>query len=147
MRSSSVCAMHSRDRVCIWKDGSGCVAQLVEQLTLNQWVQGSSPCASTRNKRPFVWPFFLCWTKRTRARERVRNASWQEQANALFAPYVVKGTHGVKTNMGIYSPKQSPPEINGHFTAVFCLILWTLYPRDSYLCKYLYCLDRIWVLT
>ena len=28
---------------------SGCVAQLVEQLTLNQWVQGSSPCASTRN--------------------------------------------------------------------------------------------------
>ena len=58
MRSSSVCAMHSRDRVCIWKDSSGCVAQLVEQLTLNQWVQGSSPCASTRNKRPFVWPFF-----------------------------------------------------------------------------------------
>ena len=38
---------------------SGCVAQLVEQLTLNQWVQGSSPCASTRNKRSrcgrFLW--------------------------------------------------------------------------------------------
>ena len=29
---------------------TGCIAQLVEQLTLNQWVQGSSPCASTRNK-------------------------------------------------------------------------------------------------
>ena len=108
MRSSSVCAVHSRDRVCVWKDGSGCVAQLVEQLTLNQWVQGSSPCASTRNKRPFVWPLFLCWTKRTRTRERVRNASWQEQANALFAPYVVKGAHGVKTNMGIYSLCASP---------------------------------------
>ena len=26
----------------------GCIAQLVEQLTLNQWVQGSSPCASTK---------------------------------------------------------------------------------------------------
>ena len=26
MRSSSVCAVHSRDRVCVWKDGSGCVA-------------------------------------------------------------------------------------------------------------------------
>ena len=30
---------------------TGCVAQLVEQLTLNQWVQGSSPCASTKNKK------------------------------------------------------------------------------------------------
>ena len=27
---------------------AGCIAQLVEQLTLNQWVQGSSPCASTK---------------------------------------------------------------------------------------------------
>ncbi len=25
----------------------GGIAQLVEQLTFNQWVQGSSPCAST----------------------------------------------------------------------------------------------------
>ena len=29
-------------------DGPGCIAQLVEQLTLNQWVQGSSPCAPTK---------------------------------------------------------------------------------------------------
>ena len=27
----------------------GCIAQLVEQLTLNQRVQGSSPCAPTNN--------------------------------------------------------------------------------------------------
>lgn len=26
----------------------GLVAQLVEQLTLNQWVQGSSPCQSIK---------------------------------------------------------------------------------------------------
>ena len=26
------------------------VAQLVEQLTLNQWVQGSSPCEDTTSK-------------------------------------------------------------------------------------------------
>ena len=26
------------------------VAQLVEQLTLNQWVQGSSPCEDTKNE-------------------------------------------------------------------------------------------------
>ena len=26
------------------------VAQLVEQLTLNQWVQGSNPCQDTKNR-------------------------------------------------------------------------------------------------
>ena len=36
----------------------GLVAQLVEQLTLNQWVQGSSPCKSTKNQ-PFAAGFFL----------------------------------------------------------------------------------------
>ena len=40
----------------------GCIAQLVEQLTLNQWVQGSSPCASTRNKKATFWAFyFFCF--------------------------------------------------------------------------------------
>ena len=39
---------------------SGCVAQLVEQLTLNQWVQGSSPCASTRNNNRHLWRFYFC---------------------------------------------------------------------------------------
>ena len=29
----------------------GCVAQLVEQLTLNQWVWGSNPHAPTNKKR------------------------------------------------------------------------------------------------
>ena len=40
-------------------DGTGCIAQLVEQLTLNQWVQGSSPCASTRNKNRPMGGFFI----------------------------------------------------------------------------------------
>gem|GEM_PF-6757952 len=32
------------------------VAQLVEQLTLNQWVQGSSPCEDTTPKNPnLLW--------------------------------------------------------------------------------------------
>ena len=31
-----------------------CVAQLVEQLTLNQWVRGSSPRARTINKTASV---------------------------------------------------------------------------------------------
>ena len=39
--------------------GSGCVAQLVEQLTLNQWVQGSSPCASTMKNDHESGLFFM----------------------------------------------------------------------------------------
>ena len=34
--------------------GPGCVAQLVEQLTLNQWVQGSNPCAPTKIKTAYA---------------------------------------------------------------------------------------------
>ena|GEM_PF-2565885 len=43
------------------------VAQLVEQLTLNQWVQGSSPCKDT---------FFLyfCATLAQLVEQRIRNA-------------------------------------------------------------------------
>lgn len=37
------------------------VAQLVEQLTLNQWAEGSSPSEVTENKPPtFVGGFLLC---------------------------------------------------------------------------------------
>ena len=36
------------------------LAQLVEQLTLNQWVQGSSPWRCTKRKKPnFSFGFFL----------------------------------------------------------------------------------------
>ena len=37
----------------------GCVAQLVEQLTLNQWVWGSNPHAPTNKKGLFMRPFFM----------------------------------------------------------------------------------------
>ena len=36
------------------------LAQLVEQLTLNQWVQGSSPCASTNKYSGHNGRFFVC---------------------------------------------------------------------------------------
>ena len=38
----------------------GCVAQLVEQLTLNQWVWGSSPHAPTNKKTCLKQVFFYC---------------------------------------------------------------------------------------
>ena len=38
--------------------GFGDIAQLVEQMTFNHWVQGSSPCVPTRNKKPPQGGFF-----------------------------------------------------------------------------------------
>ena len=36
------------------------VAQLVEQLTLNQWVQGSNPCGDTeKHSKPTIWGAFF----------------------------------------------------------------------------------------
>ena len=37
--------------------GSGDIAQLVEQMTFNHWVQGSSPCVPTRINRR--WRFYF----------------------------------------------------------------------------------------
>ncbi len=36
-----------------------CIAQLVEQLTLNQWVRGSSPRARTNKKAAIEGGFFI----------------------------------------------------------------------------------------
>ena len=38
---------------------NGCVAQLVEQLTLNQWVWGSNPHAPTNKGSPLFSGLFL----------------------------------------------------------------------------------------
>ncbi len=47
-------------------DNHGCIAQLVEQLTLNQWVWGSSPHAPTKIQSG-RWPdLILVWTSWTR---------------------------------------------------------------------------------
>ena len=39
--------------------GFGDIAQLVEQMTFNHWVQGSSPCVPTRNKITLSGVFLL----------------------------------------------------------------------------------------
>lgn len=33
---------------------SGAIAQLVEQMTFNHWVQGSSPCGPTKKSKPHL---------------------------------------------------------------------------------------------
>ena len=38
----------------------GNIAQLVEQMTFNHWVQGSSPCVPTINKKRPSGRFFVC---------------------------------------------------------------------------------------
>ena len=40
--------------------GSGDIAQLVEQMTFNHWVQGSSPCVPTRNSTTACRSFNFC---------------------------------------------------------------------------------------
>ena len=61
---------------------SGCIAQLVEQLTLNQWVQGSSPCASTKNKNDHLVVFFM---HRARTRPELRSNKGFENKYILQA--------------------------------------------------------------
>ena len=41
------------------RSGFGDIAQLVEQMTFNHWVQGSSPCVPTRNKKTPHGVFFV----------------------------------------------------------------------------------------
>ena len=46
---------------------SGAIAQLVEQMTFNHWVQGSSPCGPTNKKQNRICGFyFLRQGRRTR---------------------------------------------------------------------------------
>ena len=41
------------------KSSFGGIAQLVEQMTFNHWVQGSSPCASTKELDDQIGRFFI----------------------------------------------------------------------------------------
>ncbi len=41
------------------RSGFGDIAQLVEQMTFNHWVQGSSPCVPTR-KSAEICGFLFC---------------------------------------------------------------------------------------
>ena len=48
------------------------LAQLVEQLTLNQWVQGSSPWRCTKTKEHPLWMLFCFDALRARCTQGVR---------------------------------------------------------------------------
>ena len=71
----------------------GCVAQLVEQLTLNQWVQGSSPCASTKNLTTVYRSFNFCKGRRTKNPSKGSERQLVKTSETQFEPYVVKGAH------------------------------------------------------
>jgi hypothetical protein len=53
---------------------SGRIAQLVEQLTLNQRVQGSSPCAPTNEIKSLSW-----FSKRHRNQLRQLDKVWDNE--------------------------------------------------------------------
>ncbi len=73
--------------------GSGDIAQLVEQMTFNHWVQGSSPCVPTRKITTACRSCIFLPGARTRTPKGFGTKRSE-----------VKGAHGVKTNMGIHSP-------------------------------------------
>ena len=53
----------------------GGIAQLVEQLTFNQWVQGSSPCASTKDKNVLYGAYFFVahWARTRKSCKATKN--------------------------------------------------------------------------
>ena len=69
----------------------GAIAQLVEQMTFNHWVQGSSPCGPTKIKTPPLAVFFI----RPRDEEPVKAAAaaWVRQ-QVDFANGVQRNRHG-----------------------------------------------------
>lgn len=56
------------------RSGFGDIAQLVEQMTFNHWVQGSSPCVPTKNSTTACRSFYFCNGARTRTQRKTKNA-------------------------------------------------------------------------
>ena len=66
----------------VFRFSFGDIAQLVEQMTFNHWVQGSSPCVPTKNiNRNAV--LFFDWAKRTRTMSQGSTTSRFDQCNAV----------------------------------------------------------------
>ena len=69
VNNSHVCIIiKNNPYICSLIFSNDSVAQLVEQLTLNQRVQGSSPCGVTSKKKKGLYsieynPFFFCKEK------------------------------------------------------------------------------------
>ena len=105
---------------------SGAIAQLVEQMTFNHWVQGSSPCGPTKNQnRPCVG--FCFWSGKTRREpKRVRHDSWQERATRSS-----RLTSGRGPNIANVGDVQS---------------LWPHQKLKPTLCRFLFCVDSACVL-
>ncbi len=59
MSKLSLNAKKDERKVCFLQS-SGDIAQLVEQMTFNHWVQGSNPCVSTKKIPPLYAGCFFC---------------------------------------------------------------------------------------
>ena len=95
----------------------GTIAQLVEQMTFNHWVQGSSPCGPTTNKKSPNGGVFYLWHGQVDENPWVRHDSWQEQAllravRALRVERVPVAAHlcdGWECAVPVVPPLISPP--------------------------------------
>lgn len=60
--------------------GFGDIAQLVEQMTFNHWVQGSSPCVPTRNSTTACRSFnFYVYEKKNKL---INETQHQQETNS-----------------------------------------------------------------
>ena len=57
--------------------GLGDIAQLVEQMTFNHWVQGSSPCVPTKKTRGFPRDFCFYFLVSLESSSAVPNNCWK----------------------------------------------------------------------
>ena len=62
------------------------VAQLVEQLTLNQWVRGSSPRGETKKKsiHESVWTFFIQGMQTCLSLQEWKKETGEQSEQGLF---------------------------------------------------------------
>ena len=82
-------------RICTYNKkadcSDACVAQLVEQLTRNEQVAGSSPATSSKKPGPWTWFFSFC-PRAYKARQTFLKV---RRALAVIAPVILKSARGL----------------------------------------------------
>ena len=76
---------------CLKSDA--CVAQLVEQLTRNEQVAGSSPATSSKKPGPWTWFFSFC-PRAYKARQTFLKV---RRALAVIAPVILKPARALQS--------------------------------------------------
>ena len=90
---------------------AGRIAQLVEQLTLNQRVQGSSPCAPTNFPSERQW-FAITYQVKYYCLARAEPDN-DRTFSALPHPAIISGICRYAASVGFSIPSVCPSQLNG----------------------------------